>query len=454
MPQRLVLSESDGYWLAGFMEAAGSFSIRPNNFGQTWSCGFSLCQRDDEFALLSDLQDRTGLGILRPKPAVGHARPQVEWSITRKQECQLLVSILGRFSLQGRKGAEFALWARAVRLWVDISLSSPDRWTRMAQLGQRLHHARVYTDRPPGASVAPAQDLGLRWFIGGFVTGEGCFSLPSDRPPRFTLKLRRDDRPLLEVIRAATGLGYVWDGPAHGSSRPTSSWIVLRHSELSQLSAYLTGTLRGRRGRELEAWRVSAAEFGRAAGERRPRRRQVLAEAHQRFCDAREYRPPPARRIRRVRSTSREAIIQALRTWAGQHPGALACTAYTEWRTRNPGHPSRNTVTRVFGSWATALTEAGLQDRGAPRQARAAGAPGRSRAETETRVANQRLEIIRAVRALARERGHTPGASEYFAWRLERRRKLPSQATTYRVFPGGWRSVLSAAGVWTLKAAA
>jgi hypothetical protein len=37
-----------GHALAGFIEAEGSFEIRPNNGGNSWICGMALTQRADD----------------------------------------------------------------------------------------------------------------------------------------------------------------------------------------------------------------------------------------------------------------------------------------------------------------------------------------------------------------------------------------------------------------------
>jgi hypothetical protein len=38
------LSEADGHALAGFVDAKGSFGIRPNNSGTTWTCSFARAE--------------------------------------------------------------------------------------------------------------------------------------------------------------------------------------------------------------------------------------------------------------------------------------------------------------------------------------------------------------------------------------------------------------------------
>jgi hypothetical protein len=53
-----------------------------------------------------------------------------------------------------------------------------------------------------------------------------------------------------------------------------------------------------------------------------------------------------------------------------------------------------------------------------------------------------RARIVAAVALLAEQCEQLPTVNEYFAWRAANDRSLPSLGTTYRLFPGGWASVL------------
>jgi hypothetical protein len=62
----------------------------------------------------------------------------------------------------------------------------------------------------------------LLGYISGFVSGEGCFGLSRDRP-RFSIHLRQDDRPLLELLAGATGLGRVQRAPVRPPLNPSAT---------------------------------------------------------------------------------------------------------------------------------------------------------------------------------------------------------------------------------------
>jgi hypothetical protein len=197
------LSPRDGHALAGFVDAEASFAIRPTNAGQNWSCGFSLVQRDDDTPVLAEFQRLTGLGRLRARKVVRNSRSQTLWLITSKAECQQLAALLTQFPLRGRKRREFEVWAEAIRIWRSVHRSSCGRWMDLAHAAVQLRALRRYVDPPRSIERASVDPHELVWYLGGFFTGEGTFYLGQDSA-RATVRLRRDDRPLLELLASTT----------------------------------------------------------------------------------------------------------------------------------------------------------------------------------------------------------------------------------------------------------
>lgn len=96
-------------------------------------------------------------------------------------------------------------------------------------------------------------------FLAGFLDGEACFSIVRHPGPRYscccTVGARRDDRALLEDLRALTGLGRISDRPARAGSKPQSVWVINRKADCQRLSELLgTHQLRGRKGLDLDYW--------------------------------------------------------------------------------------------------------------------------------------------------------------------------------------------------------
>ncbi len=54
--------------------------------------------------------------------------------------------------------------------------------------------------------------------------------------------------------------------------------------------------------------------------------------------------------------------------------------------------------------------------------------------------------MLETLRYLINVHGRIPSAMQFFRWRLAEAPATPTQATVYRLFPGGWQAVLDALG--------
>jgi hypothetical protein len=275
----------------------------------------------------------------------------------------------------------------------------------------------------------------LLGYISGFLSAEGCFGL-SDARPRFSIHLRHDDKPLLELLASATGLGKVSEHRPPPPHNPTATWTIASRADLAEFAALLQGGLSGRKLRELEVWASAVDELNRAVPQR-----EVLEAARDRLAEVRAYRPPERTDLLRLPGRDlRTESLDALKAWSRETAGKLACTDYMRWRRGRANAPSRNTIVRQFGSWQGALEAAGIGDRVARAPRRLGGEAARA-----ARRARQRARVIEAVRMFEREHGRLPRALEYFRWRYERAVDAPTQGTVYKLFPGGWAAVLAEA---------
>ena len=431
-----AISEAEGHFVAGFIEGEGHFGIAEANGGQSFRCLMSLRVRDDDTPLLEWLRATTGLGALHPVPARATSNPQVQWLVRTQADCGSLVELLERFEMRGRKTREFEIWRRAVSLWRS---SDADRVARAATLRRQLVATRRFGAGSGDAVRAPGSSEALSGYLHGFLCAESSFGVDRSHTG-LTVHLRRDDRPLLEMLARTLGLGDVTDYPAYGSTRPSTIWRVARLEEVSRLAAWLDpARLRGRKAAELEVWlrAVTLRREAKAAG-RRANLDDLIAE----FRVARAYRPgralAPADHVER----RRDETLEILRTWAAREPESLSCERYAA--ARQPDWPHRNTIARRFGSWTAALAAAGLEDRAAStdalREERARGAAVGRAAAREA----QRERVLAALRHGIVIHGSVPTAMQFFRWRLVEAPATPTQATVYRLFPGGWDAVLAA----------
>ena len=290
--------------------------------------------------------------------------------------------------------------------------------------------------------AVPEDRAALRYYLHGFLCAEGSLGLARSRTS-LCVHLRQDDRPLLEMLARGFGVGDIRDMRAYPPSKPSSAWQVARLDEVVSLASWLDpDLLRGRKAEELAIWLRAVAER-RDARARGPLPQMDLLVAE--FRAARAYRPPAnpitessARRDRRAET------LKLLHEWAASEPGALSCRAYSEARKRS--WPTRDTISRRFGSWDAALAAAGLEHRAASnreeRRARAVG--GTIGREAYTKA--QRERVLQTLRYGITVHGSIPTAMQFFRWRLVEAPATPTQATVYRLFPGGWQAVLEALG--------
>jgi hypothetical protein len=438
------ISEADRAFLAGFLEGETCLTIAELNGGQSYSCGIRTALRDDDQEVLEWLAALTGLGTLRRIAAQRTSRPQIAWSINSQDDCLELLTLLDGCGFHGRRAAELGIWRQAVEAWTTHHGAA--RRATMRSLKDRLEAARRF-----GGGAPRPMPFGLRkhflGYISGFVCAEGCFAISKGRP-RFSVHLRQDDRPLLELLSTATGLGKVSNHSPAPPNNPSSTWTVAAQAEMANLADLLRkGGLAGRKRSQMEAWAVAVDEVCSARRLSVRPRQELIALATERLRQLRLYRPPERDELLELaRRDLRAESLAALIAWSEEFGGRLACMAYETWRRRHPGSPTRNTIVRHFGTWYEALAAAGLEARAAASPATVAARHRGGGERRELRVREQRARVIDAVRRFEIAHGRLPRATEFFRWRLQAAPNTPSQGSVYLLFPGGWAEVMLAIG--------
>jgi hypothetical protein len=108
-------------------------------------------------------------------------------------------------------------------------------------------------------------DAGFGNWLAGFIDGEGCFLIAAQPCgirfyPRFQLKLRADDRAILDEIQAALRIGNRYDyeptACAKGNDKAQSLWSVTDQAGCVALVAFLDEfPLRAKKARDYAIWR-------------------------------------------------------------------------------------------------------------------------------------------------------------------------------------------------------
>jgi hypothetical protein len=204
-------------------------------------------------------------------------------------------------------------------------------------------------------------------YFAGFFSGEGCFQL-ARRQARFVIKLRRDDRPLLDAFCRDFALGSVVDVAAIEPWSPAAVWnVVGARDVLKGIGLFESAPLLGRKARQYRAWRPGAQAIAEAIIDKSPLNHQLAEGARRALADATAYRPPgTALRTESGLSAARTAYLDVLRQWAPSVDGPLSCGAYaSDRRSEHPDWPKRETIAEAFGGWHDALAAAGLAGRAA-----------------------------------------------------------------------------------------
>ena len=101
----------------------------------------------------------------------------------------------------------------------------------------------------------------MHW-LAGFIDGEGCFRVHKEKGGgyyacHFALKLRDDERAILERIVTETSIGHIKpDITGRGNSRPCLVWVVQSKAECVKLVALLDEfPLRAKKSRDYAIWR-------------------------------------------------------------------------------------------------------------------------------------------------------------------------------------------------------
>ena len=427
-----------GPFLAGFVAGEAHFSIRPNNAGQSWSCGFQLVQRDDNLELVAAVRSLAGCGALRWKPARGSSHPQVLWQTVTIEDCATLAGALTGLHLLGTKAGEFAIWQRAVAVW-SRGRSASSRWRELEQCVAALHAHRQF-GLPADYTRVDASEGYLAGFLAGFSSAEGHFGAATSGHPCFVIKLRADDSAVLALLHARFAMGRLVVTPSSLYGHAQTAWLVTRLEELRRLVAVFDrNPPQGRAQRIYRHWRELVLAQDRRAPILRPLARQIRL--------TRRYRPHSdlATMSTDSHAIKRNCYVAVLQSWARDTGRPHTATSYEGWRRVERGRgPTRNTLARFFGSWRAALEAAALPAEGC-RPADTISKCLDTRAATRVVAAGQRrMAVLEAVERCWVALGRVPGASEFFRWRLHSATDCPSQADIYRLFPGGWPDVLGA----------
>ena len=230
--------------------------------------------------------------------------------------------------------------AQAVRLWGTRRYGLPPgaRLRLGESRGRTRRGARISPARHTGRTTCDGRSPRARSTSRGFFSGEGCFRL-RPRDARFVIKVRRDDRPLLEAFRSAFGIGSVCNVARLRAWSPAAVWHVVAGADvLEGIKVFESAGLLGRKQRQFAAWRPGAEAVAQAKIVRGPLDANLVAASRRALAAVSAYRAPACAAgtgswlCRCTDGASRRPPHVGRRLWKGR----LSCTSYQEARQLHP----------------------------------------------------------------------------------------------------------------------
>lgn len=137
------VEDSFGHWFAGFTDGEGCFRIKPTNQG-TFQCRFSIGLRADDLPILTEIYDKTGVGVLVHSGRTNIHQEQWRLEVNRKVHVARLVEIFDEYPLRAKKAQDFAIWREAVAVWTNVINGRKADWSEMARLADLLKEQRRF----------------------------------------------------------------------------------------------------------------------------------------------------------------------------------------------------------------------------------------------------------------------------------------------------------------------
>lgn len=155
-----------GYWLSGFWDGEGHFSIKvylPGEYNQYFYCvlGARLNLRADEQPIVEQIRDYWRCGAIRYNKAFGRTKRQVRYDVRDFTSlATIVVPFFHAYPLRAKKRRDFEVWSEAVELayLVHNRVLTPtskkrgrSRWAepdmlRLREIEQALSQTRAYKE--------------------------------------------------------------------------------------------------------------------------------------------------------------------------------------------------------------------------------------------------------------------------------------------------------------------
>jgi hypothetical protein len=133
-------------------------------------------------------------------------------------------------------------------------------------------------------------------WLAGFTDGEGCFDVHCQRTAgritwiyrcKFDIRLRADDKLILEEIHQRLGIGYLYDTPATSTANPSVTFTVAKKSDCVILrDIFRVHPLRAKKAADFQVW---SQALDLSLSHRRGESWDSLADLHVKLREGRKF---------------------------------------------------------------------------------------------------------------------------------------------------------------------
>ena len=255
----VITDDAFGNWIAGMTDGDGSFNI----IGKTnFACNFSLGLRDDDASILQKIQQELQFGKISWGTKRKTSNPSCIWHISSKFACLALIKLFDKYPLKSKKRNDYIIWREAVLLWTSQRMRGSIIWDAMKQCQKSLRENRQYQSQICNNPILNTDITNFGHWLAGFIDAEGCFGVKKVRRGayygcRFSLKLRDDDIPILNLIRTQTGIGNIRSEiKRSGNSKPCAIWSVDTKEDCPKLVTFLDQhPMRAKKAKDFAIWK-------------------------------------------------------------------------------------------------------------------------------------------------------------------------------------------------------
>jgi hypothetical protein len=188
-------------WLAGFVDAEGCFSIRPNKSWTSVNFLFSINLHVDDVEVLHKIAKILGVGVVK----IDKNRNSAVFYVNKFNDIvRVILPIFQEFPLQTTKHLDFISFSEAVRIKLSVKgtkkIISKPYLIKIQNLKANMNSGRLTIDKEQLEFLTKRVSINVWWLL-GFIEGEGTFGY-KHLVPYFQIGQHKKNLFVLEAIES------------------------------------------------------------------------------------------------------------------------------------------------------------------------------------------------------------------------------------------------------------